>query len=45
MRFITVSYKSIGKREVSNMVVDNLEMSIVLKIGLILIYRIVGSCE
>jgi len=45
MRFIRVSYKSIGKKEVSNMVVDNLEMSIVLKIGSTLMYKIVGSCE
>ncbi len=43
MRFIGVSYKSIEKREVDNMLVDNLEMSIVLRIGLTLIYRIVGS--
>jgi len=45
VRFIGVSYKSIGKREVDNMLVDNLEMSIVLRIGLILMYRIVGSCK
>ena len=29
----------------NNMFVDNLEMSIVLRIGLILMYKIVGSCK
>ena len=45
MRFIKVSYKSIEKREVSNMVVGNLEISIVSRIGSTLMYRIVDSCK
>ena len=39
------SYKSTEKREVGNMLVNNLEISIVSRIESRLIYRIVCSCK
>jgi len=38
-------HKSIGKRKVSNIPVDNSKMSIVLEIRLTLIHRVVDSCR